>query len=145
MTTALNKAIAKAKESGDWNHLVEAIPYLSFIGFSVRREGEGIICELAANPILIGNPLIPALHGGVVGAFLESTALVQLLWESETARIPKTIDFSVDYLRSARPVQTYAQGVVTKHGRRVANVRVEAWQQSRDKPVAAAHAHMLLT
>jgi acyl-coenzyme A thioesterase PaaI-like protein len=51
---------------------------------------------------------------------------------------------SVDYLRPARLAETSAQGVITRHGRRVANVRVEAWQESPSRPVAAAHAHFLL-
>jgi acyl-coenzyme A thioesterase PaaI-like protein len=37
-----------------------------------------------------------------------------------------------------------ARGTVVKQGRRVANVRVEAWQGDPDRPVAAAHAHFIL-
>jgi acyl-coenzyme A thioesterase PaaI-like protein len=58
--------------------------------------------------------------------------------------VPKTINLAVDYLRPARPVETSALGLVTKQGRRVANVRVEAWQEDRGRPVAIAHAHFLL-
>jgi uncharacterized protein (TIGR00369 family) len=140
----LPEAIAKAKESGDYNGIIGEIPYLKFIGMQLRTTDEGILCELPANPKLIGNPLLPAMHGGVIGALLESAAIIQLLWAQETVKVPKTIDFSVDYLRSAKPVLTYAQGIITKHGRRVANVRVEAWQDDRAKPVAAAHVHLLL-
>lgn len=140
----LPEAIAKAKETGDYNGIIDEIPYLRFIGLELRVSEEGILCVLPANPKLIGNPLLPAMHGGVIGALLESAAIIQLLWAQETVKVPKTIDFSVDYLRSAKPVQTYAQGIITKHGRRVANVRVEAWQDDRAKPVAAAHVHLLL-
>ena len=38
----------------------------------------------------------------------------------------------VDYLRSGRPVDTHARAIVTRQGRRVTNVRVEAWQEDRD-------------
>ena len=31
-------------------------------------------------PKLIGNPLLPAIHGGVTAAFLEVTAIVELAW-----------------------------------------------------------------
>jgi len=140
----LNDAIARAKETGDYNGIIGEIPYLKFLGLQLRTTDEGILCELPANAKLIGNPLLPAMHGGVIGALLESAAIIQLLWAQETVNVPKTIDFSVDYLRSARPVLTYAQGIITKHGRRVANVRVEAWQEDRAKPVAAAHVHLLL-
>jgi acyl-coenzyme A thioesterase PaaI-like protein len=124
--------------------------------------GDELTGRLAYSDMLIGNPAIPALHGGVTGAFLEITAIVQLAWdavweimesgEDGAARIargdfpalPKTIDVTIDYLRSGRPRDVYARAQVTKMGRRVANVRVEAWQDERDKPIAAAHGHFLL-
>jgi acyl-coenzyme A thioesterase PaaI-like protein len=58
--------------------------------------------------------------------------------------LPKTITFTVDYLRSGAPIDTHARGIVTRHGRRVANVRVEAWQDDRTRPIASAHAHFLV-
>ena len=58
--------------------------------------------------------------------------------------LPKTITFTVDYLRSGQPVDTHARSTVTRHGRRVANVRVEAWQADRNVPVATAHAIFLV-
>ena len=57
---------------------------------------------------------------------------------------PKTIDFTIDYLRSGRARDAYARAEVQKAGRRVANVRVEAWQDARDRPIAAAHGHFLM-
>ena len=58
--------------------------------------------------------------------------------------LPKTITLTVDYLRSGAPVDTHARSIVTRHGRRVANVRVEAWQADRAAPVATAHAIFLV-
>jgi acyl-coenzyme A thioesterase PaaI-like protein len=58
--------------------------------------------------------------------------------------LPKTITITVDYLRSGHAVDTYARGVVTRQGRRVANVHVEAWQDDRARPIATAHAHFLI-
>src|SRR3546814_10671692 len=54
------------------------------------------------------------LHGGVVGALLVSASIVHLVWSAETDTIPKIIDLSVDYLRSARPVETFASAIITK-------------------------------
>jgi uncharacterized protein (TIGR00369 family) len=93
---------------------------------------------------LIGNPVLPALHGGTVGALLESAAIFKLIWEIKSIAVPKTINITVDYLRSARVEDTHARCVITKHGRRVANVQVRAWQQDESRPIAAAHAHFLL-
>lgn len=141
---SLVDAIAAAKQSGDYSLVLAEIPYMRFLGLSVRPADDGLLCVLPADPKFIGNPRLPALHGGVVGALLESAAIVQLIWAAEAAHVPKTIDLTIDYLRSAKPVETFARGLVTKHGRRVANVRVEAWQDDPLKPVAAAHAHFLL-
>jgi acyl-coenzyme A thioesterase PaaI-like protein len=33
---------------------------------------------------------------------------------------------------------------VTKHGRRVCNVRAEAWQEDRARPIATLHGHFLV-
>jgi acyl-coenzyme A thioesterase PaaI-like protein len=99
---------------------------------------------------LIGNPTLPAIHGGVLGAFMEMTALAQLSIAQESggermARQPKPIDVTVEYLRSGRPVDTFARAQITRMGRRIANVRVEAWQAERAAPIAALHGHFLLT
>jgi acyl-coenzyme A thioesterase PaaI-like protein len=65
------------------------------------------------------------------------------MWELNVDHLPKTINISIDYLRSAGAKTSYAQAILTKRGRRVANVRVEAWQDDRAKPVAAAHGNFL--
>ncbi len=140
----IRAAIAAARQSGDINALVQQIPYLRFIGLQVRLEDGGPICSLPADQKLVGDSRLPALHGGVVGALLESTAIVHLIWASEDETLPRIIDLSVDYLRSARLAPIYARGIITRLGRRVANVRAEAWQDDPAKPVAAAHAHFLL-
>ncbi|MBS4045207.1 MAG: PaaI family thioesterase [Alphaproteobacteria bacterium] len=147
MSVDFEKLIAEARAQRDFSPFIAAVPYFRFLGLRVKPgDGEGeLICVLPADPKLIGNARLPALHGGVVGALLESAAIVQLIWSADADRIPKIIDLQVDYLRSARPVETFARAIITKHGRRVANVRAEAWQDDPARPVAAAHAHFLLT
>lgn len=144
MSTDPQSLIAAAREARDYSRFMQAIPYFRFLGLSVRDGEAGPVCVLPADPKLIGNAQLPALHGGVVGALLESAAIVHLIWSAEADTIPKIINLSVDYLRSARPVETFARAIVTKHGRRIANVRAEAWQDDPARPVAAAHAHFLL-
>ena len=142
--------------------LTETVPYNRFIGAEFTRMGDELTARLNYDWKLIGNPMIPALHGGVTGAFLEITAITQLAWDEVWARMeaggetaaaidagrfpkmPKTIDLTIDYLRSGRARDAYARAHVEKAGRRVANVRVEAWQDSRDRPIAAAHGHFLM-
>jgi uncharacterized protein (TIGR00369 family) len=136
--------IAAARAAGSLDGLIEAIPYARFLGLGARLDDGVVTMTMRHGDHLVGNPTLPALHGGTLGALLESTAIFQLLWSSETVVVPKTITITVDYLRSGRPVDTHARGVVTRQGRRVANVRVEAWQDDPANPIASAHCHFLI-
>ena len=139
------KELREAGRADDMQALVEHIPYARFMGVRVDRKGNEITMLLPFQEMLIGNPVLPALHGGAIGAFLEITSVIQLLYSTQCERLPKTVDISVDYLRPGKPVQTYGRAVVTRQGRRVANVRAESWQDEIDKPIAASHGHFLLT
>ncbi len=129
----------------DMQAVVEMIPYARFLGIQVDQKGNEITTIMPFKQALVGNVNLPALHGGVIGAFLEMTAVIQLLFDTSCERLPKTIDVSIDYLRSGRPQPTFGRAIVTRHGRRVANVRSEIWQEERSKPIGLSHGHFLLT
>lgn len=120
------------------------IPYAGFLGVRAELKGDELTLVMPYSDHLIGNPMLPALHGGVVGALMELTALTQLAIASKSDKFPKTIDIGVDYLRSGRPIDTYARARVIKIGRRIANVQAEAWQRERSAPIAYMHGHFLL-
>lgn len=124
--------------------VLERSPYVRFLGLKVELAGDEMTCVLPFAEPLIGNPMLPALHGGVIGAFLELTALAQLAFAHPSGRLAKTIDIHIDYLRSARGQTTFARANLRKVGRRVANVQVEAWQETRAQPVAGLTGHFLL-
>ncbi len=154
--------VVKARRDAALERLTGGIPYAQFLGIGFQRLGDELTAQLAFDPKLIGNPMIPALHGGVTGAFLEMTAQVALAWSivwdrmesggeaaAEIERgqfppMPKTIDFTVDYLRSGLPRDAYARARVNRSGRRYASVHVEAWQDNRDRPFAAATGHFVM-
>lgn len=125
--------------------LLAAMPYARYLGMDAQLNGDEMTAVLPYQDKLIGNPAVPALHGGVIGAFMEITAVAQLSLAEGMARQPKPIGVTVDYLRSGRPRDTYARAEIKRLGRRVANVRVEAWQESRAAPIAALHGHFLVT
>lgn len=139
----IRQALAEGRKP-DLQQLVDAIPYCRFLGIEVDRKGTELTTILRFDKKLIGNPVLPALHGGVVGAFLEVTAVIQLMLEADSEDLPKPVDIGIDYLRSGKPVDTYARAIVTKHGRRVCNVRAEAWQDEHVRPIAALHGHFLI-
>jgi uncharacterized protein (TIGR00369 family) len=145
MTNAkYDAALSELRETGRFERVLTAIPYARLLGLSVDVVDGDPVTTMRASEALIGNPILPAIHGGTVGALLESAAIFKLIWEIRSIAVPKTINITVDYLRSARVIDTHARATITKHGRRVANVQVRAWQTDETKPVAAAHAHFLL-
>jgi len=135
---------AAAKQRQDLQGLVDSIPYSKFLGLTARMDGDQLITTMPYSDHLIGNAALPALHGGTLGALLESAAVFELLWRAETVVLPKTVSLTIDYLRSGAPRDTHAHCIVTRQGRRVTTVRMEAWQTDRAAPVASAHAIFLV-
>lgn len=123
---------------------IRGIPYARLLGVRLEETDSGLVCVMPFRSELVGNVVLPAVHGGVVGAFLELTALLQLVELSEGERVARPINFGIDYLRSAGPRDTRGRAEIVKHGRRIANVRVLAWQDDPDKPVAAGIGNFLL-
>ncbi len=135
----------RMKLSGDFSGLQQAVPYAKFLGVSLGVEDGRVITHMAYADKLIGNTALPALHGGTLAALLELAGIFQIAYEIETQAMPKTVTVTIDYMRSGAPRDTHARAWATRIGRRVANVRAEAWQDDPAKPIAAAHINFLLT
>ena len=136
--------IQQAQSQSDFQPLVDAIPYANLIGLEFQSFGDNVIFKLPKNPNNIGNPILPAIHGGVIGGFMELSASLHLLMFMDTPLMPKIVDFSLDYLRAGRDQDTFAECQVWRQGSRVANVAINAWQVDRNSPIATARAHFLL-
>ena len=124
--------------------LLAAVPYCAWLGITARVLDGAVILDLPFDAKLIGNPILPALHGGVTGSLLETAALVQILFETGAERTPKTVDITVDYLRAAKPVLSHARAELVRVGRRVISARAEMWQDDAAKPVASFRGHFLV-
>lgn len=115
-------------------------PYAAHLG--IQRQGENYLLPFQEK--LLGDPGRRALHGGVVAGFMETAAILHLLLnEIAPDRLPKIIDFSIDYLRSAGARESHASCELVRLGRRVVLVYVRCWQDDPKKPVALARAHFL--
>ncbi len=124
--------------------LVAAIPYCAWLGVTAELRGDALVLTMPFAAHLVGNPVLPAIHGGVIGSLLETAAIAQVVWEQGAAKLPKPVDITVDYLRSARPLTSYASARIVKRGRRVLNVHAQMWQDDPEKPVAALRGHFLV-
>ena len=154
--------VIKQRRDKALSALVHSIPYIQFLGIDFDLRGNELTAVMSYDEKLIGNPGLPALHGGAIAAFLEVSAVIELSWSSLLKEIdappqsppgnliapqielPKTIDLTVDYLRSGLPRDAYARARVTRSGRRYASVFVEAWQDNRKRIFAQATGHFLM-
>jgi uncharacterized protein (TIGR00369 family) len=128
-----------------YHEIIDAIPYARMIGVEFCEDEQGVLLfSLPFAQRNVGNPTLPALHGGLIGGFLENAALIHLMWNRESLETPKIVDFSLDYLRPGRAQTLFARCEITKQGKRVAHVLIEAWQDNPERPVAVARAHFLL-
>lgn len=140
----VQEIISRSHETGDYSALVAAIPYARMIGMQVTRLGSEAFFRLPSAQNNIGNPVLPALHGGVIAGFMEQSAMLHLMMFMNSEVFPKIIDFSVDYLRAGLYRDTYASCQVWRQGRRVGNVAITAWQTRSSEPIATARAHFKL-
>ena len=110
-------------------------PFARWLGIRDHEDGTLV---MPFSPKIIGNPILPAIHGGMTGAFLETTAIVGV------AEAPKPIGLTVNYLRSGRALDTYASVSIVKQGLRIVAFEAQAWQDDRSKPIASAFGHFML-
>ena len=154
--------VIKQRRDSALRALSGAVPYIRFLGIEFERRGDELTGIMPFKQELIGNPLLPALHGGATAAFLEVTAVMTLNWfylwddleagklnleglaPEDLPRLPKTVDFTVDYLRTGLPRDAYARAQITRAGRRYASVQVGAWQDNRDRLYAQAMGHFVM-
>ena len=153
--------VIKHRRDAALKALTAGVPFIQYLGIQFDRRGDELTAILPFDPKLIGNPALPALHGGVTASFLEVAAIIELAWSTlwegmeqgqidpseigtSPLHLPKTIDFTVDYLRAGQPRDCYARARVNRSGRRYATVHVEAWQETRERPFASAVVHFLM-
>lgn len=137
----LAELLRQVREARDYQRLAEAIPYARLLGIGVEEFEGRVRCRMRCSPQLEGHK---SLHGGALGALLESAALFELLLQEGTERMPQLLSLTTEYLRAAALQDAFAQATLTRQGRRLANVRVELWQQERSRFIATAHAVFLL-
>lgn len=138
------KTLLEASTSGDLTKLIELIPYAKLIGIEHLFIGESLLFVMPKNPKNLGNPTLPAIHGGVLGGFMETAGVLHTLYNTRIDHAPKVVDFSIDYLSPARHQDTFARCQVVRHGRKIINVSCTTMQTTWEKPVAVARMNILI-
>ena len=119
-------------------------PYAEFLGIRVDPGADGApLYVMPFGDVVLGRP--GYLHGGAIAGLLEFAAFGTLYAALGDDRIEaKPVNVTVQFMRGGIDHETYAAAVVTRLGKRVANVEAHAWQRDRAKPIAAAQMNLLL-
>ena len=132
------------QDEGEANETLDSIPFARLLGIRALAIGGQLTTVLPYNPWVIGNPLLPAVHGGAVGSLLETASLLHLKHIANISGNIRPVSITMDYLRSGKPQDIFAQVHIQRLGRRVCNLRAEAWQEDVNRPIAAFRANLLL-
>jgi len=125
---------------------LKAIPYARHLGLRVADAGGAghVVFHLPFEERLVGNITLPAYHGGIVASFMQIAALTLTYGVLGEDRLPKLVDFSIDYLSSAGPSDLFARCELHRVGRRVAALGIRCWQHDPEAPVALGRAHVFV-
>lgn len=100
-----------------------------------------VLMEMPFREELIGNPVLPALHGGAISSLLDTVGGACVWSRLELEDRVATLDLRVDYLRPGRPETLIARGELIRLGNRVGISDLRAYHPGReDSPVALARA-----
>ena len=144
----LTLSLSQARQQSSPQQILDLIPYSSVIGAQakvLKADSENVLYWLERRASNIGNPSLPAIHGGVIGGFLELSASIEVLYTLDVNVVPKVVDFSLDYLRPGRYKTIYANCTVLRQGKKLVNVTATAWQDNPETPIATARCHFLIS
>ena len=118
-------------------------PYAELLRLRIEEVEGGCRFVMPFHEDVVGRPGF--LHGGAIAGLLEFAAFTKLARAiGDPAVAMKPITVTVDYMRGGTPRDTFAEALIERLGKRVANVEAFAWQGERDKPIASARINFLL-
>jgi uncharacterized protein (TIGR00369 family) len=107
----------------------KGIPFNKFLGIrSVHLERGTAHLLLPFRDELVGNPMVPALHGGTMSALADTAGGAAVFSAINPGDACSTIDLRIDYLRPAALVDTVAEAELVRLGGRVGVSRIRVWQ-----------------
>ena len=110
----------------------------AWFGAKVSLEDGEHLYRLTFDEPHIGNPVIRALHGGVISAFLEYAATLEVLSRLSGDVTCRSISVHTSYLRGSRDQDLLVSVDVQRIGRRIAFVEARGWQDDRERTVGSA-------
>lgn len=117
---------------------IKASNMMQWLGLSVEPSDQGLIYHMGFCEEHIGNPVIRAIHGGVISCFLENAALLEALAQAPQGTEVNIISTHISYLASAKAKNIEARIATAKFGRRMGFFEASAFQDHQKKPIARA-------
>jgi uncharacterized protein (TIGR00369 family) len=140
LTPDASSLSADANEQSSASAFVDSVPYARSLGIIVENTETGLVCRMPYAEIVAG---LGGLHGGAIATLLEFSTTAALLQQNPRATL-QVLSFTVAFLRAARREDAIACAYITRQGRRIANLRAEAWQRERSRLIATAEASFVL-
>jgi uncharacterized protein (TIGR00369 family) len=122
--------------------LEEGIPFNRFLGVRVAGYGpDWGRLELPFREEFIGDPMRPALHGGLVSTLLDTCGGFAIWCRARTELRISTIDLRIDYLRPGLSELLIAETRVVRVGNRVGVTDGIAYHPgAKENPIATCKA-----
>jgi len=118
--------------------MTESIPFNRYLGITVTAAEVGFVrLEVPFRPEFVGDPVRPALHGGIISTLID-TCGGAAVWSalSPQDRV-STVDLRVDYLRPGEMAALIAEGTVVRLGNRVGVVDIRVFHPGREQHLIA--------
>lgn len=109
----------------------EEIPFNRYLGLRLVSLERGMARVLLPfKPELVGDPMRPALHGGVIASALDTVGGAAVFSELSVGDRVSTVDIRVDYLRPGRLEDLYAEATIKRVGNRMGVTAIRAFHES---------------
>ena len=118
-------------------------PYAQLLKLRTEEQDGSLRFVMPFHDDVVGRPGF--LHGGAIAGparIRRFHRLERAIGDDAVTKKPITV--TVDYMRGGTPQDTYAEALIERLGKRMANVEAFAWQGDRDKPIASARINFLL-
>ena len=118
----------------------EFIPFNKWLGMKVEHLERGhLTVSIPWREEIVGDPTVPALHGGVIGAVADAAGGI-VIWstlENAASRV-STVDLRVDYLRPGKQETLMAIATVLRTGPRLGWADIRLFHPGRESDLIAS-------
>lgn len=116
----------------------ELIPAHRLLGITLKEIGEGYaLLSMPFRPELVGDPRSNRLHGGLVGALMDSAGGAAAMTTFHSPEdLLASIDMRVDWLEPSHAEDVLCEAVLVRSGSAIIVVDMKAWHPNSGEVIA---------